>query len=437
MLDQVSAVSDAASPDGSLSIEEVRERGLAGRYRSWGITLPEGSPKLGARKTFEQVLPELFKDSGAETYARATVDEQSAIVDRVVRAYQEADAFPIVYYSDAAARKEIASCLKLGAKTNAKATHQVWYSPQTLYFVPGSASRKGVDLCNWMFPNLFDARAVTGRSLRTDFMDPEHLAKSVRSILREGKGPDRLTQSKLRSKGYYPRNFSPMTARAIYQTYLPNGGTVLDPSAGYGGRLLGALTAPGNFRYIGCDPNDETIYNLDRLGQLIESVTGRTDSYELRCRGSQDLELAPNSVELAFTSPPYFDLEIYDEKGAEPGSPSQSVTSFSNVDAWLTRYVRPTSERVREALKPGGLFLVNITDYRTGKKDPVTGRQEVMQIVDRWVEHTEGDGFELVNLHYLAPRARPGDLQNHRKRVKLTDAKPNVELEPILVFRKS
>lgn len=433
---------DAAEPamapsTGSYTLEEVRAKGESGVYRSWDIVLPEGTAKKRGGEALALTHPELFRGLGIEGYTTASEHERKAIVDRVVAAYQSVDGIPVNYFSDESARAAVEKCWRYSRKQIEQITHSVKDSPLTRYFVASQGPRAGAELCEWMFPNLFDARSKDGESLRADFESPLKLGRHVRALLNARKGPERLTLSTLRKQGYYPRNFNPVTARAIYETYLPKqGGTVLDPSAGYGGRLLGALTSRGTVRYIGCDPNDETIYNLDRLARLIESVTGRANSFELHCSGSQHLEIEDASVDMAFTSPPYFDLEIYREGEAGGRGPTQSVTSFANLDAWFKKYVFPTAERVRDAIKPGGVFLVNLTDYQTNARDPATRRKRVTHIVDGWVEQTERAGLALVDIHYLANKARPGTLQTYRKQHKTIDGKPNVELEPILVFKR-
>ncbi|SVC33922.1 uncharacterized protein METZ01_LOCUS286776, partial [marine metagenome] len=51
-------------------------------------------------------------------------------------------------------------------------------------------------------------------------------------------------------------NFRPTAAQAIYEKFLPDGGTTWDMSGGYGGRLLGAIKT--HINYIATEPAKET-----------------------------------------------------------------------------------------------------------------------------------------------------------------------------------
>ena len=77
----------------------------------------------------------------------------------------------------------------------------------------------------------------------------------MRKILRSFSGPQSVS------------NFRPTAAAAIYHRLLPEEGGVVvwDMSAGFGGRLLGALTCDRVERYIGTDPST---YAMDGLREM-------------------------------------------------------------------------------------------------------------------------------------------------------------------------
>ena len=85
-------------------------------------------------------------------------------------------------------------------------------------------------------------------------------------------------------------------------------------NCGFGGRMLGALSSKKNFRYVGTDPCTETMYHLHQLSDCIEMVTGKENSYELHCCGSEDFRGPENSIDFAFSSPPYFNLEVFSDE---------------------------------------------------------------------------------------------------------------------------
>lgn len=185
-------------------------------------------------------------------------------------------------------------------------------------------------------------------------------------------------------------------------------------NCGFGGRLLGALSSKNNYRYVGTDPNTETMYNLHRLAEYIEMVTGRDDSYELHCCGSEDFKGPANSVDFAFSSPPYFDLEVYSDE------PTQCFNKFPVLEDWLEGYVRETIKNIHHMLKPGCCYAVNIADFK------IRGGKEVAY-VDEWIRISTEEGMPLYDTVYLGVTARAG--------TKL-QAAGELKKENILIFKK-
>ena len=70
-------------------------------------------------------------------------------------------------------------------------------------------------------------------------------------------------------------NFPPMTAKYLYERYTEHIKdqdkiTIYDPSAGWGGRILGAMSCKDdrNIHYIGTDPNPDNFYDDDVLVEV-------------------------------------------------------------------------------------------------------------------------------------------------------------------------
>mgnify|MGYP001281622682 CR=1 FL=1 len=60
-------------------------------------------------------------------------------------------------------------------------------------------------------------------------------------------------------------NFRPTAAQAIYERFMPDGGTTWDMSGGYGGRLLGAIKT--HINYIATEPAKETFDGLTQIAK--------------------------------------------------------------------------------------------------------------------------------------------------------------------------
>ena len=106
-------------------------------------------------------------------------------------------------------------------------------------------------------------------------------------------------------------NFRPTAAATIYDVFAKDG-VVWDMSGGWGGRLLGAIVS-GVKRYIATEPSIETYKGLIELSDDY----GRDIDTWIYNMGSEDYQPHKNSLDLCFTSPPYFDLEKYSNEDTQ------------------------------------------------------------------------------------------------------------------------
>lgn len=210
-------------------------------------------------------------------------------------------------------------------------------------------------------------------------------------------------------------NFRPSAASAIYDRYLPDsGGTVYDPSAGFGGRLLGSLACPKVKRYVGCEPARLTFDGLtamhDELTTLMEWLGFQSPLIELHPCGSEDFRPNPESVDLVFTSPPYGGWEKYSNEQ------TQSWVRYPSNDEWLNVFMRRTLKNCRVGLKLGGYLVINLAATRS-----------FPNLTEDFVNMAKGCGFEHVDTLHLLLSAIPGTR-------KQGDA---FKREPIFVFRRT
>lgn len=100
-----------------------------------------------------------------------------------------------------------------------------------------------------------------------------------------------------------PSQFKPDTAASIYMTYCKAKGIVVDPCAGWGGRLIGSIRA--DVDYVGYDINELTVKaNNDMIGFL------GAKGVSVQNLDSRD-EWPINKFDMVFTSPPYDNTEFY------------------------------------------------------------------------------------------------------------------------------
>lgn len=156
--------------------------------------------------------------------------------------------------------------------------------------------------------------------------------------------------------------FKPTAAYEVYRRFLGDARApvVWDPSCGFGARLLGFAAAYPEGTYVGTDPATQTFRDLLHLGaelRLQQQMMG----IDLRCSGSELglASVADGSVDLVFTSPPYFDKEKYFDE------PTQCWSVFGTHDAWMDGYMVPTFQEAHRVLCPGGAMVINIDDKHT------------------------------------------------------------------------
>jgi tRNA1(Val) A37 N6-methylase TrmN6 len=145
-------------------------------------------------------------------------------------------------------------------------------------------------------------------------------------------------------------------ARALIARHAPVGGQVLDFAAGFGGRLLGALTLP--VRYTGIDPAEPQILGLRELVSFLKShAPGRAELVQ-GCAEKVMQELPSKSFDLIFSSPPYFNLEKYARDS------SQSNLRYPFYDLWLTSFLFEVLSQSYRLLKSRGLLAINVANLR-------------------------------------------------------------------------
>ena len=203
-------------------------------------------------------------------------------------------------------------------------------------------------------------------------------------------------------------NYRPAFALYVYRKYCEPGGTVLDTCFGFGGRLVGFLASDCQ-KYIGFDPSTKS-YEGNR-GLAADLVRGEKEVL-LRCLPIEDANPIEfkGTVDLAFTSPPYFCREVYSEEE------TQSCHRYKTARDWCNGFLVPMMRFQIRCLKVGGFALVNIADVKIGNKS--------FPLVKWTIRAAERSGFTYKDQFPYSLTRRFGP------------KKKAVSMEPVLVFRK-
>lgn len=267
-------------------------------------------------------------------------------------------------------------------------THGVWLSPVGADEDYNGYSDGMKDRSIW---TVSQADAVR---LRDSGLYPAHWFRSVGNTLGKKKAhymvrlyrtdtrifPEGMRSFRI-SMCQYATNFPALVARALYERYTQGvqRPIIWDPSAGWAGRLAGAIISNNRPLYIGCDPNSDHLWTDESGGQhskyteiaayydTLKPFDPASEVLFIPC-GSEVMRDQPafqeyrGKVDVVFTSCPYFSKEVYSD------DPEQSATKFSTFDSWCEGFLKPTIETAAEWLKPGGVLLWNIADIKLGNK---------------------------------------------------------------------
>lgn len=165
-------------------------------------------------------------------------------------------------------------------------------------------------------------------------------------------------------KGGQVSQFPCRTAREIYERYYPNHTeplNCLDTSSGFGSRMSAALLSGNN--YFSTDPNKALHDDLMTCARWYydNGFIQPNQTCELVCQGSEVfIPEWENTMDVAFTSPPYFCLEHYSNDGGA------STNNEGSYEAWLEEFVKPTAYNTYRYLKVGGYCMWNIKNMTRG-----------------------------------------------------------------------
>jgi len=173
--------------------------------------------------------------------------------------------------------------------------------------------------------------------------------------LRGGRLDDKSYMSAFRLGTYIATQFKPNVAKTIYQ--MTNAKRVLDTSCGWGDRLAGFFTSDAE-EYIGCDPNPNTYKQYLKQVETYNSFLPKPKKVTIYNCGAEDLPWDKiDNIDCAFTSPPYFSTERYNEGGEK--EENQSWKKFDEYSKWRDDFYLPVAKKSFEKSKH---LFVNIMD---------------------------------------------------------------------------
>jgi hypothetical protein len=223
----------------------------------------------------------------------------------------------------------------------------------------------GLGVANFFHPHMWEVECQYFRSPMLVFRDDTLLAHCIERSIRINTDRSPLNANNMRvmlatfANTKRVSNFRPTVARALYQRYSRDGDIIVDPSAGFGGRLLGAL--PLDRKYIGIEPNAQSVRGMRRMLNALSAhplTRGRGRVLHGRCEAL--LQALPRrSAAMVISSPPYFARERYG-RGRE-----QSWIRYPTYEAWKMHFLASQMREIQRILQPGGFYCMNVENTET------------------------------------------------------------------------
>ena len=202
---------------------------------------------------------------------------------------------------------------------------------------------------------------------------------------------------------YVASQFKPNVAKLMYEMF--DAKSVFDMSCGWGDRLAGFWATPSTENYIGCDPNENTFEVYKEQCRFYHNALSGGEYEEIETENSYEFigkkyvliynlpaedfpwNTIDLKIDLAFSSPPYFSTERYNE--GSPNENKQSWSRYITFESWRDDFLFPVLHKQFELLDTGGHMLVNIIDPKI--------RSKYYPICDDMVDNLK----ELIGCNFL------------------------------------
>jgi len=253
-----------------------------------------------------------------------------------------------------------------------------------------SRCRSGHILLDYHMPHFWSVRGWKGVSIVDLASDSTILYKALWANLRMHSTP---YISEIRRSLCMVGGLSNVTkyraplAKAIVEGFEAK--SVLDPCAGWGGRMIGSLAAGAT--YVGYEPCLKTVEGLNGILQdLPQEIHSRARIISTPAEeGILDLD----EFDMVLTSPPYYNLENYSTEY------TQSITGLS-WEEWLDGWLDPVIQMCLSKLKEGGTSCWSVKNFRTDAE---------YRLADEVKASHERAGWRLVNTVKMIGSSRPGE----------------------------
>ncbi len=163
-------------------------------------------------------------------------------------------------------------------------------------------------------------------------------------------------------------SFKPSVARKFYLKHKPT--RILDFTAGWGGRCLGAMSL--DIDYIGFDTNKNLKSSYDGIIKNYKS----NSNVKMYFTDSSKADFSKFDYDMVFTSPPYWmaSKTRLTEK-------YENMPEYQNKDDFINNFIKPVIENTYKHLKKGGLYCLNIPIHMYDDVKQILGKADSKELL--------------------------------------------------------
>ena len=225
-------------------------------------------------------------------------------------------------------------------------------------------------LKSWTFPVLEKAVRVNRKSHSTPYIS--EIIRQIGFV----SGTSKVTM------------YRPLLTKRIVSFFRAK--RVLDVCVGWGGRMLGAACIPG-VHYTGIEPCLKTFGGLKRICDDLKLDDTRVTL--LNGCAEHILPTLLLQYDLAITSPPYYNLEVYSDE-------STQSHMYGTYIQWVESFLKPVVHGVLARLTETGISAWSVKNFKTNKQYNLY--DDIVRL------HEERGWVKMETEFYVGNPVRPG-----------------------------
>lgn len=220
-----------------------------------------------------------------------------------------------------------------------------------------STNTCGLNIIKKEMPHIYEVKNWKGKSIKNMYTI-NNLIKAIR--INRKSHPTPYVSEIIRQLGFSAGTskitiYRPLLTKRIIEYF--NCKNILDPCVGWGGRMLGTSCLGEEYHYTGCEPCLKTyngLINIKNKLNLQNVIIHNTPAENI-------LSSLIKEYDLAITSPPYFNLEIYSDELSQSHK-------YGDYNKWINKFLKPVVYGVLSKLVKGGVSCWSVKNIKTDKK---------------------------------------------------------------------